>query len=107
MLFLGACGAAAKPTATPTVEDYKPLEGIDCRIRAQEIRWDAQGFMEGDNIELTCEGKPVDLVDGKLTNGWLTTKEFGKIRIKRAGGFGMTILVTSEQNKKLEEVFKD
>jgi hypothetical protein len=94
------------PTPTPAPEDYGPLEGVDCQIRAQEILWDADGFFESDNVELFCEGQQVDLVDGKVTEGWLATEEFGRIRLQTAGGFSMTILVTPEQNRNMIEAFK-
>ena len=57
-------------------------------------------------VEFLCEGKAIDLVDGKIQKGWLATKNLGKIKFTSAGGFGMSIFVTDQQKQKLRSSFK-
>ncbi len=85
-------------------ENYVPLQGVNCELKASSLGWNAAGFMDGKG-KLVCEGKPVAQVTDKVTNGWLETKQFGKILIKQQG-YGMQILVTADQNEKLKKAYK-
>jgi hypothetical protein len=88
-------------------EEYKSLAGVNCQLKASSrISWDADQFLNGAGVGLSCEGQAVDLVDGKVANGWLVTKNFGKIRLKNSGGFGIDILVTPDQNEQMKKAFK-
>jgi hypothetical protein len=88
-------------------DDYKRLSpDVSCELRSKgDVYYDADGLMNGD-VEFLCEGKMVDLVDGKLIKGWLATKKFGKIMIKQAGPRGIVIFVTDEQKESLKRAFK-
>jgi hypothetical protein len=87
-------------------DNYRSLQGVNCQLQASEMRWDADGFMEGQGVELICEETPVELISGKVSKGWLETRGFGKIRLKNSGGFGINILVTQQQNDKFKKAFK-
>jgi hypothetical protein len=97
LLFAAEVGSA---------DNYRSIQGVDCQLRASEMRWDADGFMEGQGVKLMCEEKPVELISGKVSKGWLETKDFGKIRLKKSGGFDFDILVTPQQNDKFRKAFK-
>ncbi len=84
--------------------DYRAIEGVDCYITAVELGWNAEQFMvSGSGVELLCGEQNVPLVDGEFDNGWLATREFGRIRIKNVGGLAIEILVTPKQNAFLRE----
>lgn len=98
--------SAASPVvaASPNGDNLRPLQGVDCELgsRGGSIRVDADGnIVTGNAIFLRCEGKPVDLVDGKITDNELATKSFGTFIVKRSG-----IFVTSDQDAKLTKAFK-
>ena len=97
LLFAAGAGSA---------DNYQPLQGVNCQLRASEMRWDADGFMECGGVKLICEEKSVELISGKVSKGWLETKDFGKIRLRNTGRFGIDILVTKQQNNKFNKAFK-
>jgi hypothetical protein len=97
LLFAGGASGA---------DNYRSLQGVNCQLRASEMQWDADGFMEGQGVKLICEETPVELISGKASKGWLETKDFGKIRLRNTGGFGIDILVTPQQNDKFKKAFK-
>ncbi|MGA3084914.1 MAG: hypothetical protein ABSE95_08970 [Thermodesulfobacteriota bacterium] len=90
--------------AASGAENYAPLQGVNCELRVTELGWNAAGFMDGKG-KLVCEGKPVEQVKDKVTNGWLETKRFGKILLKQKG-YGVEILVTPDQNENLKKAYK-
>jgi hypothetical protein len=82
-------------------QGYKLIEGVDCDIRVQSSTQNAYGkFVEADGVKLVCDGQPISLLDGKVRNNWLETRDFGKFFIKPL--FGLAIYVTPEQNIQLK-----
>jgi hypothetical protein len=73
---------------------YQPLEPLFCNVAAGDATVDSDGnIAEAPGVQLSCDGKPVTLVDGTIKDGWLVTKDFGKIWVSRSG-----IFVTPEQS---------
>ena len=73
---------------------YKRLEGVDCVIEATYTKEDSYGnLVSARGLTLTCGGRPVELVDGTVTNNWLKTTALGNIMVRHSG-----IFVTEEQN---------
>lgn len=90
-------------------EDYKMLNPaeVNCQLRSGgRIELDVAGLLNADKTELLCEGKSVDLVDGKVEKGWLATKNFGKIKFASAGGSRINMFVTDKQKQMLLKAFK-
>ena len=83
--------------------EYKLIDGVDYDVRVKTLIQDAYGNFSADGVELIFDGQPVQLVDGKIANNWLETKDFGKIMIKNS--FGLAVYVTADQNDEIRRVF--
>ena len=96
-----AVGAPApdSPATAPTAsskDQYRPLEGLNARIVASSpIAFDADGYLNGKIDGFVCEGKKVELVSTEVKDGWLETKEFGKIRLQNEWD-NLCALISSE-----------
>jgi len=64
-------------------QKYDLLDGVNCTIKAKSYAQDAYGNISADAVQLVCDGQDIKLVDGKLTNNWLATVNFGKFMVKQ------------------------
>jgi hypothetical protein len=91
---------------------YIPLKGVSCSASVagpdSGITQNSKGIIiDGKGLKLTCEGMPVELVDGTIKNNLLATKRFGVVEIKPTRTFSSSvdIFVTAKQNAELREAF--
>jgi hypothetical protein len=101
--------AFLSPDTGRAVDDYKllPPADLSCELTYKGlVEYDLDGLISAD-VDFRCEGKTVDLIDGKLIKGWLATRKFGRIMIKQAGPPpSIAIFVTDEQKERLKRAFK-
>jgi FKBP-type peptidyl-prolyl cis-trans isomerase len=94
------------PTTAPALDSelYRPVEGFNIQLTAGQMEYDAQGYVTAAvNPQVACAGRRIELADGKVSQGWVQTKEFGKIRfIKKPDAKETTALVTAQQNADLK-----
>jgi len=102
VIFVSLFNLAPVFSGDPGVGKLLALKDVQCEPRAREMKVDSYGtILNAEGVTLECQGKPVDLVNGKISNGWLETKSFGMIMVKRTG-----IFVTAQQNEILKKAFK-
>lgn len=119
VLFLNACGGGATipptvvPTSvppTPTQEQYEPITTADFQPNMQlsgEIRWDANGLVSGGPVDsFSFWGQDIELTSNMITDGFLSTKDYGKILIKANGNGSMHIELTPSQQIKIKQLKK-
>ena len=94
MMSFGALAAGEPPAGYQII-----APAFFCDVQATDATMNSYGnIASASGVKLTCGGKSIDLTDGKIANGWLETKEFGKLWISRSG-----VYVTKEQNEKLQK----
>lgn len=124
LLLSGCTGAIASPTAvSPTATSLPPTatavlqyESVDpteltCYFTlpegvslTEEMGADGQTHIRGSIADLICEGKEVELESNEIVDGFITTKEFGKIMIKvNFATFSAEMFMLPEEKDKLEE----
>lgn len=89
----------------PLAPNFQHLQGLTCTVAigpGGTVAYDGDGEPDKANgLKFTCEGKSVQLVNDVLTDGFFTTKQFGKFQVKRSGVFG-----TKAQSDALVHTFK-
>ncbi len=103
LVALAWCSIAFCDEKSVSQPEYKLIDGVDYDVRVKTLTQDAYGNFSADGVELLFNGQPVQLVDGKITNNWLETKDFGKVKIEKL--FNLAVLVTADQNNKIRKVF--
>jgi hypothetical protein len=111
MLFWGAWACNANDTKQQTgeekyeavaIDDYEPNMELSGRIQ-----WDKNGLANGGPVtSFSFWGHESELTNNMITNGFLSTKDYGKIMIKANPDFSMHIELTPSQQKKLKQLKK-
>ena len=92
-LFLVGCGApaagASNPGGQPAAADEYALAPIDCIVshsswRGTVVSPGVTKPTSGTVTALECNGKDVELTSDTITDGYIETKDFGKVGIRFA-----------------------
>lgn len=85
-----------------TTADYEP----DMKLSGR-IEWDKNGLANGGPVDsFSFWGQNIELTSNMITNGFLSTKDYGKIMIKTNPDFSMHIELMPSQQKKLKQLKK-
>ena len=115
VLILNACSAPA-PTSTTrsdanqpvSEEQYEAITTTDFEPNMQlsgEIRWDRDGLVNGGPVDsFSFWGHDIALTSNMITEGFLSTKDYGKILIKANSNGSMHIELTPSQQTKIKQL---
>ena len=122
LLLLSACGArstsssTAETTSSPLEsngntnqqqeEQYEPITTAEYEPNMElsgRIEWDADGLVNGGPVEsFSFWGQQIELTSNMITNGILSTKDYGDILIKANSNGSMHIELTPSQQQKIK-----
>lgn len=81
-----------------TTADYQPNMELSGRVE-----WDKDGLAKGGPVDsFSFWGQKIELTTNMIVNGFVSTRDYGKILIKANPGFSMHIELTPSQQKKLK-----
>ena len=114
VLNLNACSAPA-PTSTTrsdatqaVSEQYEAITTADYEPNMQlsgEIRWDANGLVNGGPVDsFSFWGHDITLTSNIITDGFLSTRDYGKILIKANFNGSMQIELMPSQQTKIKQL---
>ena len=84
------------------IADYQPNMELSGRLR-----WDKDGLANGGPVKsFSFWGQKLELTTNMIVNGFVSTKDFGKILIMAIPTFSMRIELTPSQQKKLKQLKK-
>jgi hypothetical protein len=122
LLLLSACGIRSTSSST-TETTFSPLDSNGNTNQQQEeqyepittaeyepnmelsgrIEWDADGLVNGGPVEsFSFWGQQIELTSNMITNGMLSTKDYGDILIKANSNGSMHIELTPSQQQKIK-----
>jgi predicted component of type VI protein secretion system len=92
-----------------TAEQYEKVTSSDYKINLQlegRVNFDANGVASGGPVaSLSFGGHDVRLTDNMITDGFISTADYGKIMLK--GSYqGFELWLTPTQQKKIKELIK-
>ncbi len=91
-------------------EKYEPVSPSDFHVEMQlkgDVEWDANGVANGGPVvKLSFWGHDIELTDDMIKDGFISTRNYGKIQIKPGANFSMQLFLTPTQQKKLKELAK-
>ncbi len=89
-------------------EKYEPVSASEFNVSMRlsgDVRWDKDGKANGGPIEsLSFWGHKLELANNMIKDGFIHTKDYGKIKIIPNYNFTMRIELTPTQKKKLLEL---
>lgn len=92
------------------MEQYEPVSSSEFNVDMQlkgRVEWDASGVANGGPIVgLSFWGHDIELTDNMIKDGFISTRNYGKLQIKAGEGFGMQLFLTPTQQRKLKELAK-
>jgi predicted small lipoprotein YifL len=114
LLLLAGCGSPAPtpvpPTPTLAEEKYEAISIADYEPNMElsgRIQWDANGLVNGGPVDsFSFWGQKIELTSNMITDGFLSTKDYGKIMIKANSNGSMRIELTPNQQKKIKQLKK-
>jgi hypothetical protein len=87
--------------------NYEKIPLSDYRVNISmkgRVRWDETGIVSGGPIgELSFWGKKLALNDSMIKDGFIDTRDYGKIMVVPQGS-GLSLKLTPSQKKKLMEL---
>lgn len=101
---------AIPPTPTPVEEKYEAIATADYDPNMElsgSIRWDANGLVNGGPVDsFSFWGQKIELTSNMITDGFLSTKDYGKIMVKANPNGSMHIELTPSQQKNIKQLKK-
>jgi len=90
-------------------DDYKSLDpkDLDCSLtlpKGQSISVSSKGKIAGTVSGLKCEGRDIPLETTEIRDGFVLTKQYGKLKLEHQLGSGLGLAVTSKQKGQLMQL---
>jgi hypothetical protein len=96
------------PTPTPVEEKYEAVVTADYEPNMElsgRIQWDENGLVNGGPVDsFSFWGQKLELTSNMITDGFLSTKDYGKIMMKANANGSMHIELTPSQQKKIMQL---
>jgi hypothetical protein len=101
---------AIPSTPTPVEEKYEAVATADYEPNMElsgRIEWDQSGLVTGGPVDsFSFWGQKIELTSNMITDGVLSTRDYGKIMIKVNPNGSMHIELTPSQQEKIKQLKK-